>query len=251
MSSVYNQKVLLVTDADNTLWDTDAIYAAAQLKLLATIEAVSQRNCGAHDRLAFVRRIDQGIAYRHPLHLRYPPNCLIVALSARIDGVPVETAITNALHAGEIPTENRFKAAERAFLEHTTHTVPNLRVGVTEFFQTELSKRLTVVIATEGSARRCWAILEAHGLDDRVQSIESGSKTEGLYARIAANHEDPHRVAVGDQTDRDIAGARDAGFITVLFPSAFNPEWVVNNAAQPDFTITSFAQILEIISRYQ
>jgi hypothetical protein len=52
-------------DADNTLWDTDAVFASAQLELLAGVEELVGIGSVATDPLAFIREIDQQLAERH------------------------------------------------------------------------------------------------------------------------------------------------------------------------------------------
>src|SRR5690606_10201566 len=66
-------------DADNTLWDTDGVFAAAQLGLLAQVEATTHTTLNVAGRLAYVRAIDQEIAERHHAGLRYPLKLLISA----------------------------------------------------------------------------------------------------------------------------------------------------------------------------
>ncbi|MDA9393086.1 hypothetical protein WN73_21450 [Bradyrhizobium sp. CCBAU 45394] len=64
-------KAHLFTDADNTLWDTDTVFAAAQLEMLREVEKLTGRRApDDEDRgLAFLRTIDQRIATEHPDHL--------------------------------------------------------------------------------------------------------------------------------------------------------------------------------------
>ena len=73
--------LVLLADADNTLWDTDSVFAEAQLVLLDETERVTRTRCATDDRLAFVRAYDQALASRHHLHLKYPPQMLVAALA--------------------------------------------------------------------------------------------------------------------------------------------------------------------------
>ena len=63
-------------DADNTLWDTDTVFADAQLGLLGQVERASGRKAAVEDRLALIRSVDQALAERHHAGLRYPPHLL-------------------------------------------------------------------------------------------------------------------------------------------------------------------------------
>ena len=58
-------RAFVVVDADNTLWDTNAVYANAQLALLSAVEEHVGVNA-AGDRLTYLRNIDQALAQRHP-----------------------------------------------------------------------------------------------------------------------------------------------------------------------------------------
>ena len=51
---------VVLVDADNTLWDTDAVFREAQLLVLSLVEAQTQSTCKAPDRLAFIRAYDPG-----------------------------------------------------------------------------------------------------------------------------------------------------------------------------------------------
>ena len=72
-----HRELVIVTDADNTLWDTDAVFRDAQLLLLSRVESAVGAPCPEADRLLFVRRYDQALAQNHHLHLRYPPQLLV------------------------------------------------------------------------------------------------------------------------------------------------------------------------------
>lgn len=90
-------------DADNTLWDTDGVYADAQLALLNELEDRLDVQLLEPDRLAFVRAIDQGLATRHHEGLRYPPRFLIKALALALTGSDKTSAIRLAWSGGICP----------------------------------------------------------------------------------------------------------------------------------------------------
>src|SRR5437016_187694 len=88
----------LVTDADNTLWDTDGVYAEAQLWLVRIVEGELKANTSRQDRLKFIREIDQSIAQRHHAGLRYPSVLLVSALRRVMAGTALNRAVHEALH---------------------------------------------------------------------------------------------------------------------------------------------------------
>ncbi len=53
---------------------------------------------------------------------------------------------------------------------------------------------------------------------------------------------------VGDQLDRDIAPAREAGMKTIYFPGGFHPEWApaVENVL-PDASVSSFLEVCQTL----
>ena len=59
MSDTDSPVTVVFIDADNTLWDTDGVYADAQLALLNELEDRLGVQFPELDRLAFVRSIDQ------------------------------------------------------------------------------------------------------------------------------------------------------------------------------------------------
>lgn len=49
---------------------------------------------------------------------------------------------------------------------------------------------------------------------------------------------------VGDQIDRDIRPAQQAGFKTILFPGAFRPIWEIQSGnVMPDFAVDTFLAV--------
>src|SRR4051812_6345456 len=83
-------------DADNTLWDTDTVFAHAQLDLLAAVEDAAGISITATDRLAFIRELDQQLAERHHQGLRYPPRLLVRATAFALMGISPPRAARNA-----------------------------------------------------------------------------------------------------------------------------------------------------------
>jgi putative hydrolase of the HAD superfamily len=244
------KSILLVTDADNTLWDTNSIYAEAQLSLLSDIEEVVGRQCQVPERLAFVRRLDQGLALKHELHLRYPSALLASAVENALRGYPTEQAIDSALRLDHISAVvQRFGRHLDRFEERIRNSTPSLRQGVRDFFCQLDTNTLWLIVATETDSGRCNSVLQHHDLTRNVQDVVSGLKTPMFYGDISARYPATIRFSVGDQLDRDIAPAKHAKFITVYFPGEFIPFWSPSAASvSPDYEISSFAELGSIIS---
>src|SRR5690349_8683012 len=108
----------IYTDADNTLWDTDAVFREAQLGLLNDVENLSERSLSRSDRLEFLREYDQAIALRHHSRLKYPPSLLVRALRAGLSGTAPDEAAARVVAVGAVPT-----SYEQAALESFANTL--------------------------------------------------------------------------------------------------------------------------------
>lgn len=223
----------LFSDADNTLWDTDAVYASAQLGLARDIAAAlpssGHVNLGDDEvALAFVRAHDQRIAADHPDGLRYPVAELAQALRIALGGFGEPSGADNAVNAYEVALK----------------TVPQLRAGVREAVPAVAAEFGGLTIVTETSETRCAALLAHHGLDTHVNRIICCRKDAGIYRTLRRTvHRD---VMVGDQLDRDIAHAQAAGFEGVLFPGRFVPFWLSSLSVRPDHVIGDFRELLTL-----
>src|SRR4051812_16980882 len=92
-----DERLGVVTDADNTLWDTDRVYIDAQLWLLEQVENQVHAQVLEEDRLGYVRAIDQLLAKQHHAGLRYPSILLVMALGSALSGAPRRKAVDDAL----------------------------------------------------------------------------------------------------------------------------------------------------------
>jgi putative hydrolase of the HAD superfamily len=236
-------------DADNTLWDTDGIFAAAQLHLLAAVESVTGRQSAVEDRLAFVRAADQGIAEHHHAGLRYPPRLLIAALADALLGEDVARAAHLAIvGSGKVRiTEDVMGDIETAYFSDLGRP-PAIRSGVKAGLLALEAAGCTVLIITEAARAKVERTTERLGLDTHFTRIVEGVKRPELYRRILRLTGTLEAFMVGDQLDRDIAPAKAAGLETIYFPGGFQPRWSPTvEKINPDHTIASFAEVPDIV----
>lgn len=237
-------------DADNTLWDTDAVFAHAQVRLLSAVEkAVGIRFSGS-DQLAFVRELDQQIAERHHEGLRYPPLLLARAIAFSLSGLGASRA-ARAAWMGELKTpmgDGVERRVEQGFLAEISKPA-ELRPGVIEGLDRLLRADCTVLVVTESAGAKVSATAERLGLTGHFTRIIEGKKRPKLYERVMRLTHSPERAfMVGDQLDRDIAPAKAAGLVTIYFPGGFKPKWMPDEAkVSPDFKIESFAEVPGIV----
>jgi putative hydrolase of the HAD superfamily len=231
--------IWVYTDADNTLWDTNALFAEAQLALLGAAEEFCRTRGPDSGRLKFVRTFDQAIAANHHQRLRYPPALLFRALCDGLRGLSPEVAAKRALTEGAVLADSETQAL-RAYSDAISN-LPPLLGGVREGLQLAHEHRIPVYVVTEGPLETVRARLRAHGVDALTAGTLSASKTQELYARLRQRAE-PHRsVMIGDQPDRDTRLAHDAGLLTVLIQGRFRPNWLSSaDAKYADTVVRNF-----------
>lgn len=225
---------VLLTDADNTLWDTNGVFETAQLNLLDEIERHTRPLETGIDRLAFLRTFDQLLAVSHPDGLRYPIGLLISAISGAL--VPAGGSQLSAQDVGRISQDYYIHLKRR----------PRLRWGVRKTLESLAKAGTPIWVVSEGAENRVKASLEEHELSQFIDRVVSGKKTPELFQSLAETIPRHKTVlVVGDQLDRDILPAKAAGLRTVYFPGGFEPAWTEHaQKAEADFTISNYGQLL-------
>jgi len=227
----YESPVVLV-DADNTLWDTDAVFREAQLLVLSRVEMAAGKTCAAVDRLGFVRSYDQALAEKHHLHLRYPAQLLIRSVEAGLAGITPEIASRDAI-AGRplsiIPLDQTVVDAILSDYMNALARTPQLLNGVAEGVRAAKTAGLRLFVMTEGRIEKQKRILELHGLLGSFEGVWEMTKERSQFDRMVSRFAGSRVIVVGDQLDRDIVPAKAAGCSTVLVPSRFVPAWQSTN----------------------
>lgn len=223
-----HQLTVVLVDADNTLWDTDAVFREAQLLVLARAEEATGRACAAVDRLEFIRSYDQALAQKHHLHLRYPAQLLVRSVEAGLAGTTPEIAARDAI-AGRPPMgssldQDGVEAIVADYAQALTAT-PRLLSGVAEGVRAAKDAGLRLFVMTEGRIEKQKRILELHGLLGSFEGVWEMTKERSQFDRVVSRFAGSRIVVVGDQPDRDIVPAKAAGCWTVLVPSRFKPSW--------------------------
>jgi putative hydrolase of the HAD superfamily len=244
------ERVLVLVDADNTLWDTDAVYAAAQERLLERVGELMRIALPKRERLALVRDVDQEIAAIHHARLRYPGSLLARGLSLRFQGVgsaEVARIVCRSRDKSEIAENDAEELGSEFHADLQKRAT--LRTGVLEGMTEIGALGLRPMVVTEGHKKRCEELLRFYQLEKFFQSLLEAPKQIALYARLFKLHGGyDRRFMIGDQLDRDISPAKQAGYVTIYFPSGFVPKWSPDKEAmQPDYEICSFIKVPEII----
>jgi putative hydrolase of the HAD superfamily len=232
---------VLITDADNTLWDTNKVFAGAQLNLLNAIEQLAGVRSSSSDRLAFVRRLDQAVAQQDHRGLKYPPIVLVHSLWQEIAG----------RRRGGIDEQTALSLAQ-AFQSEISH-IPQLRKGVLKCLNILHEHKTSVWVVSEGRRKQILNTLAEHGLSKLCSRVITAEKTTGLYMRLRklAPH-DEKVVCVGDQLDKDIEIAYRAGIETAYFPGDFRPSWTDDSLLKfANHVITDFCDLLPIFELFE
>jgi len=239
-----HENPVVLADADNTLWDTDAVFRNAQLLLLDRIEAVLGRTCADVTRLEFVRSYDQALAQAHHLHLRYPPQLLVRAIEAGLSGVSEHVAAQKAI-AGDPAATNaslddaRVNSIVSEYLLALTQ-VPALLPGVPEGVRMASEAGLELYVMTEGRIEKQRRFLEVHGLQPFFKGVWEMTKERSQFDRVRTRFKDRRVMIIGDQPDRDILPAKAAGCTGILVPSRFKPSW--HATGEPDYVAKDFLE---------
>jgi putative hydrolase of the HAD superfamily len=218
---------IILTDADNTLWDTNAVFASAQLELLGEVEVATRTKCLEADRLAFVRRFDQALALAHYAHLKYPPSMLVSALALALNGTNPEVAAHAAIR-GQAYSSGLDQAAVDNLVGRyfsSLHKIPELLPTVREGLMAARTAGLHVYVMTEGKVEKQRDILSQHSLDGLVAGIYEMAKNKVQFERLRQRFFPAEIVVIGDQPDRDVVPAREANCKAVLVPGPFRPNW--------------------------
>lgn len=244
--------LVLVVDADNTLWDTNEVFAHAQLRLLELTEQSVGRAGPQGDRLAFVRAYDQAIAAKHHLHLKYPAQLLVAAIGAGLSGIEPDAAAESAIRGrllGNALSEHQINDVLAAYSQALSE-VPSLLPTVHEGLELARAQRMTVFVMTEGKLDRQRRALAEHGLDTLIASVWEMTKTTAQFERIRQRFAPGDVVVIGDQVDRDISPSHDAGCKTVLVPGRFQPRWGgARDAQTADHVASTFLAAVEWVAR--
>ncbi len=244
MNDNVKQDILFLTDADNTLWDTDGVFRHAQLRLLSDVkkQIPGAVNSEEHE-LAFLRCYDQAIAERHHSGLKYPPDLLVRALTIGLSGATADKAATKVIakpSSFEMIPEDQIDLIVATYSSNLK-CPPKLRDGVLKGLNRLQDLNIKVVVVTESDKDKIEALIKHHSLPGITQVI-SAQKNVALYKRLKKTAKQGAKtVMVGDQLDRDIHFAHQAGLTTIHFQGGFNPKW---NSKIPifeaDYSVSSF-----------
>ncbi|GEM_PF-1256306 len=260
---------VIIFDADNTIWDTDAVFRSAQLALLQTLASDGLLdNPASH--LTLLRAIDCHLMALHG-KAEYGFDALALALIiAFTRHCSAEEAASEAFTEAQTQDFERYRPlihmAHNTFAD-ALHQPPPLFADALAIL---LSLRaasisassIATILMTEGDTTRIERAFSAHRfrertLFDEILILEKNADTMA-YARsvgyriLCVSEETTPilTVFVGDSLKRDIQPANRAGFVTVYKPAAFKGfEIPQADDETPTHVIHSLAELPHLLAR--
>ena len=253
----------ILFDADNTLWDTNAVFREAQLSMLRVL--------ADHDvlddperALPTLRAIDMALV-DHVGRFEYDVNQLARAVIVHFETGLEGDALIEAL--SQTPARDALAgAACRVFMDGLQR-VPAVLPDTFEVLRLlhaarQLGAPLTSAVLSEGDPERLERAFRAYHVDIGVlfDEIIVVRKSRQAFERAraalldvlpsAADGAETLFMIVGDTLTRDIKFGKQAGFVTVYKPSPF--KGVEEPSAEDeiaDFTIERLGELPPILGR--
>lgn len=238
-----NMNGILIFDADNTIWDTDAVFRAAQIALLRRLLGGGLRD-DPERQLQLLRDVDQRLISLHG-QAEYDFKTLIAALAYHYSrhcsvSEAIDAVMATGISGMSDTLTSLIESAHQAFklnLNHTPSLYPDAWPVLSKIRSSVLpSQRIILLLLSEGNKERIERILGAHAFRERdmfdeiilmEKNVEAMllARTTGLHLLgLEPAQESAHLVPVvlvGDSMSRDIRPANKAKFVTIYKPSAF------------------------------
>lgn len=226
MKSSSDDDLVIFTDADNTLWDTNNVFRAAQLDLLDQVENVLGGcvSLDEEERLSWVRTIDKRLASSHPDGFKYPVKLLVDHMAFRLVDEDKYMHLDQSLPSIEVASyivQNESEWIQRRFfqkLSNPTKLLPTVLDGLNRFY----NNGIKVIVVSEGREEKIHSELQDHNIKHLVERVIVGKKNVDLYEGLASTYAQDRLVMIGDQITRDVIPASNAGFVGILVPSQFD-----------------------------
>ena len=257
----------ILFDADNTLWDTNAVFIDAQLAMLRVLSEGGVLD-DPERALPTLRAIDMALV-EHVGRFEYDVHQLAQAVIVHFETDLQGDALMEALSRSSSPTPGRdalARAAGRVYLDGLQRVPPVLpdTIEILRLLHAarQLGAPLVTAVLSEGDPERLERVFNAYHVDIGAlfDEIIVGHKSRLAFERArtalvellppAADQSETLFVIVGDALTRDIKFGKQAGFVTVYIPSSF--KGVEEPRAEDevaDFTIERMGELPPILAR--
>ncbi|MCW3053027.1 MAG: hypothetical protein JWN14_2197 [Chthonomonadales bacterium] len=266
ISRLSQDPALLIFDADNTLWDTNAVFREAQLALLRPFAAYVP-NLSPEEEFRTLRHIDR-LLFQRLGTFEYDFRLLATAMAHfYLQGLSVEDSICRAIEG----TDVTLSPAETVLVEQAHHdynvalkAIPSLLPDAGHVLKTLREKRslkdgLALTLFSEGDPDRLERILTAHGLagTNVFDATHIGPKSTESFARFQeigqgflnlTNGSSLQTVVIGDSLKREIKCGNHIGATTVYIPSGFmGTEQPAEEDEEPDYILSRLGELPNVL----
>jgi putative hydrolase of the HAD superfamily len=258
---------VLVFDADNTLWDTNAVFRRAQLDLLRVFVKAGYISDEA-SQFEILRTVDRKLSSQLGC-FEYDFGLLSAALAHHCSGAStIEEAVSRAIDRRSENLDSGLIAlvdeGYRTF-QVGLRRVPTLYPDAASVLSSIRAARspdihIVTILFSEGNPARLEHILQAHEIRERslfdeiilgTKSVEAfeAAKLAGLkHLPEGRDHAEPLFVMTGDSLLRDIKYGNQAGFVTIYKPASFlGRETPREKDERPDIVIRSLSELPSIL----
>lgn len=258
---------VLVFDADNTLWDTDAVFRRAQLDLVRLFVEAGYLS-DEESQLEILRTVDRELIKQSGC-FEYDFGLLSEAMAQHCSGAStIEEAVHRALQRRSENLQPELLAlieeGSRTFEEGLRRIPPLYPDAASVLSSLRASHSTNVHIVTllfsEGHPARLERILRAHEIRERsiFDEIIIGAKSVESFkaAKLIGQKYLPRRqvdtetlfIMTGDSLLRDIKFGNQTGFITIYKPASFlGRETPREKDEQPHKVIRSLSELPSIL----
>lgn len=178
------------------------------------------------DAVAIVRTLDQGIASRHHAHLRYPPQLLVLALMRYLNGASEERAIADALGGASLGSVDLEEVGRLAGeFQSDLSNIPFMLETVVDGLDKAIRLGFEMILVTEGRLDKQRRILDHHKIRQSFVLELELTKSVDQFRRVVQRFQGRVIYMIGDQLDRDVLPAQNAGIRSIYVESGFVPGW--------------------------
>jgi len=257
-------RTAVVFDADNILWDTNAVFRRAQLGLLQVFVKAGLVN-EAEAALPNLRLMDKVLAKRYG-KFEYDLASLPTALHRPYcSQETLNEAAEWTIQRSHQPTE-LIKSSCEVF-SRVLKEIPHLFEDAEEVLRALQALRLAgspiiTLMFSEGEPARINRIIEAYNLrngelfDEIILATKSLESYENVrlraLRRLSCVADDPNAlfVMIGDSLQRDVVLANRTGFVTIYKLSSFLGEEISSSKEEePSFRIGSLLELPRVLRR--
>lgn len=264
-------KYLLIFDADNTIWDTNAVFESAQLALLNVLSNANLlKDPQLH--LKTLRTVDKELFTRLG---KFEYNFKLLATTLTyyyLYNLPLNDAIDCSVsqessqiyesNQAKIIIENAYNALIES-LEEIPELYPDTNLMFSSLDKLKSSNCLTTILLTEGNSSRISQILEVRdsvrNFFDEILIVNRKSKIEferakriglNLLSNKKTKYEYQVLMSIGDSLKRDIKFGNQVGLTTVYKPSYFmGMEKPSEKDETPSFEISSLKELPPLLDQ--